>query len=390
MNAGFKTSLLIFLSSVQIISYGASFDCEKAASNIEKIICSSDEISNLDSELNFVYKISIKQNPDTEAIKLEQRKWIKEVRNICSDEVCLTTAYSKRIKELNSTIAGVTKPSNSNEDETPVEQKKVEENKNSYQIQEPMIENGQINNKIISAPPIELSQKNVQQNYSQDVVAQPALEIQNNNGYYDFKSLFNSSGYPIWLTSTISLLLILAAYYAGSRLIYSLIFSSEKYKKLSLLNKFLLIICSPISIYIFYLLSFEQFRNFYNRDKIAIIAIPILMIAPPTLPFGILYLMIYLWKGYSRKCPNCKVIFGRVYVDSEILDQQEGYKTVRRTDEIRMYSDNSAMRNLGGGTHVGNIIRHEQIHVTHTKSEEYYICCNCDYEWSEIVHSTSS
>ena len=240
MNAGFKTSLLIFLSSVQIISYGASFDCEKAASNIEKIICSSDEISNLDSELNFVYKISIKQNPDTEAIKLEQRKWIKEVRNICSDEVCLTTAYSKRIKELNSTIAGVTKPSNSNEDETPVEQKKVEENKNSYQIQEPMIENGQINNKIISAPPIELSQKNVQQNYSQDVVAQPALEIQNNNGYYDFKSLFNSSGYPIWLTSKISLLLILAAYYAGTRLIYSLIFSSEKYKKLSLLNKFLL------------------------------------------------------------------------------------------------------------------------------------------------------
>jgi uncharacterized protein len=81
----------------------ASFDCAKAASTIEKLICSDDDLSKLDEALSKVYQQEVEQSEDrTKAIK-EQRQWLKENRNSCHDADCLKLAYKERIHKIEMT-----------------------------------------------------------------------------------------------------------------------------------------------------------------------------------------------------------------------------------------------------------------------------------------------
>jgi hypothetical protein len=72
-------------------AFSASFDCSKATTNVEKLICSDEELSQLDDELNKAYKelLSKVNDNDKKMIIQEQRKWLKE-RAFCKDDVyCL-------------------------------------------------------------------------------------------------------------------------------------------------------------------------------------------------------------------------------------------------------------------------------------------------------------
>lgn len=82
-------------------SRATSFDCSKATTPAEKMVCSNDELSQLDDSLNLHYKkaISSSTNPDT--LKSEQHVWIKKMR-ACKDVACLKEAYNSRLSELNS------------------------------------------------------------------------------------------------------------------------------------------------------------------------------------------------------------------------------------------------------------------------------------------------
>lgn len=89
--------LLFSLGSI----YGASFDCSKASTKVEKEICSNERVSSLDEKLARVYKttkkIFIKE--DKTSLVQEQRRWIKE-RNRCMNSSCLIEQYSQRVEEL--------------------------------------------------------------------------------------------------------------------------------------------------------------------------------------------------------------------------------------------------------------------------------------------------
>lgn len=80
----------------------AGFDCAKAASAVEKSICSNGSLSELDSRLSHLYRDTLAEvsGRDAERVKNDQRAWIKE-RNRCGDDKCLADSYSKRIEELN-------------------------------------------------------------------------------------------------------------------------------------------------------------------------------------------------------------------------------------------------------------------------------------------------
>lgn len=80
----------------------ASFDCAKALTNIEKIICVDDAISKLDEELNAAYKAALKDKKQADAIKQAQKQWVKE-RNGCVDADCVTRAYEVRLSLLRGT-----------------------------------------------------------------------------------------------------------------------------------------------------------------------------------------------------------------------------------------------------------------------------------------------
>lgn len=78
-----------------------SFDCTKAATKVEKLICGDEELSKLDEELNAAYKTALHDGKQVNSIKQAQKQWIKE-RNGCSDTACVKRAYEMRLSTLKS------------------------------------------------------------------------------------------------------------------------------------------------------------------------------------------------------------------------------------------------------------------------------------------------
>ena len=77
----------------------ASFDCSKAISTVEKLICGNDELSKLDEELNAAYKYALDDEKQAGRTRQAQKKWMT-ARNGCSDAACIKLAYQNRIFEL--------------------------------------------------------------------------------------------------------------------------------------------------------------------------------------------------------------------------------------------------------------------------------------------------
>ncbi|VWB24508.1 lysozyme inhibitor LprI family protein [Burkholderia lata] len=77
----------------------ASFDCAKAASKVEKLICSSTEAATADKQLAAVYRATVAKSSDPAALKQQQRDWLKE-RNACDDAACLVRVTDARIQAL--------------------------------------------------------------------------------------------------------------------------------------------------------------------------------------------------------------------------------------------------------------------------------------------------
>lgn len=91
---------LILVSPVQ----AASFDCEKAQTKLEKLICADAELSKLDEELNTAYKNALQDEKQAGSIRQAQKQWIKR-RNGCSDSVCVKHAYEERLLSFSAEIS---------------------------------------------------------------------------------------------------------------------------------------------------------------------------------------------------------------------------------------------------------------------------------------------
>ncbi|MGL4230549.1 MAG: lysozyme inhibitor LprI family protein [Casimicrobium sp.] len=78
-----------------------SFDCKKASSHQEKLICSNALLGKLDVALaeNYKHMMATDLGKGGQArLKIEQRKWFS-ARNKCRDVQCLERSYRKRIDE---------------------------------------------------------------------------------------------------------------------------------------------------------------------------------------------------------------------------------------------------------------------------------------------------
>lgn len=87
-----------------VSAQGASFDCGKAQTKMEHIICDNPEISKLDEELSVAYKAALKDEKQADAIKQAQKQWMK-ARNGCPDTVCIKQAYEARLLSVRSKIS---------------------------------------------------------------------------------------------------------------------------------------------------------------------------------------------------------------------------------------------------------------------------------------------
>ncbi len=97
--------LLLALTTLSL--FGASFDCTKTKSHIEKVICQDEELSHLDEKLDSVYKEALVNGthydfytPNAKKMQQAQRQWIKK-RDTCHVDVdCLVDMYRSRLSDL--------------------------------------------------------------------------------------------------------------------------------------------------------------------------------------------------------------------------------------------------------------------------------------------------
>jgi len=94
----FKPALLfaLILSS----SYGASFDCTKATTKVEHLICGDTQLSSLDEQLLQAYRSARASHPKPDMLKMQQRRWLNYTRDDCSTVSCLKDVYTERIERL--------------------------------------------------------------------------------------------------------------------------------------------------------------------------------------------------------------------------------------------------------------------------------------------------
>jgi TPR repeat protein len=86
----------IGIFSINLPVSNPSFDCAKASTPTEKMICDDPELGALDLKLAQVYKLALAGTP---TIKSEQKDWLKITRT-CPDIGCLINRYETRIDEL--------------------------------------------------------------------------------------------------------------------------------------------------------------------------------------------------------------------------------------------------------------------------------------------------
>ena len=82
------------------IKIPTGFDCSKARTNTEHIICSSPELIKADSEMVLLYKGALERAMDKTSFKQFQSEWRNSIRNLCQDVQCLQDAYQARINQL--------------------------------------------------------------------------------------------------------------------------------------------------------------------------------------------------------------------------------------------------------------------------------------------------
>lgn len=113
MNKNFKYTLLSFVSllmfSNEISAKTApGFDCNKASTEVEKLICSNDELAKLDVEMNKSYHAFMKTLDEEyyrNKLKKKQREWLKYITKApCfsgTDKInCLKNVYAFRVQQL--------------------------------------------------------------------------------------------------------------------------------------------------------------------------------------------------------------------------------------------------------------------------------------------------
>jgi uncharacterized protein YecT (DUF1311 family) len=86
---------LLLLTSVQ----AASFDCMKAQSRVERLICGDKALSKLDETMSASYASALHNGAQSAETKKAQRQWLVE-RNRCLDADCVRSSYENRLKML--------------------------------------------------------------------------------------------------------------------------------------------------------------------------------------------------------------------------------------------------------------------------------------------------
>ena len=103
---GMKSTLcLMGCLMLPCATWAASFDCSRAQTKVEKLICSDAELSKLDEDLAIAYKTALKASDFPTSLRLQsnQKQWLKK-RDDCTAERCVKNSYEARLSSLENSI----------------------------------------------------------------------------------------------------------------------------------------------------------------------------------------------------------------------------------------------------------------------------------------------
>lgn len=82
-------------------SFSPSYSCQNTNAHVERLICSSPQLSYEDRVLDGLYKKYLKLSKNPDKFIIEQKRWLKDERNTCKNIECLNTKYSLRVEQVN-------------------------------------------------------------------------------------------------------------------------------------------------------------------------------------------------------------------------------------------------------------------------------------------------
>lgn len=97
---------LLLVFSCFCFAVGPSYECEKASSGIEQMICEDDELAGLDYKMAHIYKTIMDDDVVVGRVRLEQKDWLSD-RNSCDNKGCIKRAYINRISNLHAAAKDV-------------------------------------------------------------------------------------------------------------------------------------------------------------------------------------------------------------------------------------------------------------------------------------------
>ena len=90
-------------------AFAQSFDCAKAQTRVEKMVCADRGVADLDEYLGRYYSAARAEIPGAAScLQADQSQWLKSKRDACADAACLKAAYLDRLAELDPLQPGVT------------------------------------------------------------------------------------------------------------------------------------------------------------------------------------------------------------------------------------------------------------------------------------------
>lgn len=98
-----RPGILAILGGVLLL-YGdraeaAGFDCKKAATPVERLICEDPILNSLDAQVEGAYRGALDRSNHPARVKEMQQAWLKR-RDACADAKCMSAAYSRQIAIL--------------------------------------------------------------------------------------------------------------------------------------------------------------------------------------------------------------------------------------------------------------------------------------------------
>lgn len=92
-------TLFFVLAFIPAAAQSVSFNCAKATSQVERLICASSEVSRLDDTLSQIFDFELEQEESFPGLKSTQKTWLAR-RNTCTDVNCIKYRYEQRIAEI--------------------------------------------------------------------------------------------------------------------------------------------------------------------------------------------------------------------------------------------------------------------------------------------------